>query len=94
MNKHPVTLLSLAGSMASQHGSYAVLTVVMCNMWVLGGAGATENYQFGSELNGGITENLTSPPEAAPGKPHILFVLWDDFGWTGVYCGRVVDFRS
>jgi hypothetical protein len=31
--------------------------------------------------NGGVREVLVAP--AAATKPHVLFVLWDDYGWAG-----------
>ena len=35
------------------------------------------------QLNGGTAEKLQHQAPGQVKKPHIVFVLWDDFGWTG-----------
>ena len=35
------------------------------------------------QLNGGTAEKLQHQAPGPVKKPHIVFVLWDDFGWTG-----------
>ena len=36
---------------------------------------------FAEGHNGGVLERLV--PSAAPTKPHVLFIMWDDYGWAG-----------
>lgn len=56
--------------------------------------GATDShkarFEFApGELNGGTVETMLTPARhkeligATAKKPHVVFVLWDDFGWTG-----------
>jgi arylsulfatase I/J len=44
------------------------------------GASSHTPFAFGPDHNGGFEE---LPHRTAAKKPHILFVLWDDYGWTG-----------
>jgi hypothetical protein len=69
---------------AANNGATMVLTPMLLLLLLLlptPTIGGKLPWRLPQDHNGGVQERLIKP--ATSRRPHILFVLWDDYGWAG-----------